>query len=224
MSESDILTELLSEAEHEKRLLLFKKTLPWIVAGALLIACLIAGYNWYQNRLEQQQKINGDLLFDTVLGDKIESPDLLEKSLALLAANKHIRQSELAGFYFAARLASERKTNEALSLLQTMVDEKSHHALTRSYARILWLSLVLDQDEITGQMKIVANEYMSYFTNPEQEFFFLATLMKALFYQKTQQFALAIEGANVILGAKNADNGLKLQAKALLDRLQYYNF
>ena len=60
--------EVLNDEKDEKRLALFRKTLPTIIVATIFIAVAMACYGWYKNRIVEHNKETGDMFIDLASG------------------------------------------------------------------------------------------------------------------------------------------------------------
>ena len=212
---ADILDEVLNDEKDEKRLLLFRKALPIIIVLTVFIAVSIAGYNWYQHKnMEHNRKI-GDVFVELISGG-YNDDSLTMESLEDLVKNSENRQAELTELKIAGKLIGANDYRGAMTRLETIINNKDYYDITTSFARLLWVNLVLDETNISDAMQMQARNYLQYFVNSDQPFFASATLMKALFYKKNAQKDLAAEYAKALLELENASLILKEQAQAIL--------
>ncbi|RTK92515.1 MAG: DUF2659 domain-containing protein [Rickettsiales bacterium] len=215
----DILDEVLNDTKDEKRIILFRKFLPTIIILMLIGAVGMTGYNWYKNKtLEHHQRL-GDILTN-VISKEITDKDLSNNSLKHLVINNENRQAELADIYMVSELRAGGDNEAAILKLETIIANNKYQEITKSYARILWLSIILDQKEITDSNNVKARSYMDYFVSEDQVFFTNATLLKALFYKKSGQTELAMQYANSILNSKNSSAIIKEQATAIIANIK----
>lgn len=215
----DILDEVLNDTKDEKRIILFRKFLPKIIILTFITAIGITSYNWYKNKkLEHNQRL-GDILIN-VISNEISDKELSSNSLKHLVTNNENRQAELADIFTANELRASGESEAALLKLETIIANNKYQAITRSYARILWLSIILDQKEISESNNVKARNYMDYFVNEDQVFFMNATLLKALFYKKSGQPELAMQYANSILSFKDNSPIIKEQATAIIANIK----
>ncbi len=212
---ADILDEVLSDEKDEKRLLLFRKLFPSIIVLAVIIAIFIAGFSWYKNSEKIYNRKTGDMFVDFIFGGYEDEP-LIGKSVEKVIETVNNRQAELAKLKIAEIFINNNDPQGALEKLEAIIKNKDYHEITTSFARLLWISLILDKDKILDATQVQARNYLQYFTSEEQPFFASVTLMKALFYKKNGQNDLAFEHANTLLKLKNASYFVKEQAKALL--------
>ena len=215
---ADILDEVLNDAKDEKKIMFFRKIFPVIIVSTVIIAIAMAGYSWYQARVDAHNQEVGDLSVDLISGEYGEKKLIIE-SLNELVKDGDNRQVELAEIQIVSRLIESGDQPAALENLDSIIANKDYLDITTSFARLLWLNIILDEKSVSDEMQVKARNYMQYFKEADQVFFANATLLKALFYKKNNQNDLAAEYANVILTMDNASIILKEQARAVLSGL-----
>lgn len=215
---ADILDEVLSDEKDEKKIMFFRKILPIIIVSTVIIAIAMASYNFYQSRVDGHNQKVGDLFVDLISGEHGEKK-LIDESLVQLVQDGDNRQVELAEIQRIASFIDDGDVAAAMSGLEAIISTKDYYDITTSFARLLWLNLVLDEKNISDELQMKARNYMQYFKESDQVFFVNATLLKALFYKKNNQNDLAAEYANIILNLENASLIAKEQAKAVLSSL-----
>ncbi|MDG1436575.1 MAG: DUF2659 family protein [Rickettsiaceae bacterium] len=212
---SDILDEVLNDAKDEKRLMLFRKSLPLIIVVTCIIAIFIGGYSWYQNKTNNNNRKMGDKLV-TIVSGYYGDNDKTMAALEELVQNSNNKQEELSALKLVNRLMVEKKSIAAMEKLQQIIDNKNYHEVTTAFARLLWIGNALDEKTISDSSQTKITEYFQYFVDENQPFFVTATLMKALFYKKRSQNDLSAEYANIVLQLKDAPFVAKEQASAIL--------
>jgi len=215
---ADILDEVLNDAKDEKKIIFFRKIFPVIIVSTVIIAIAMAGYSWYQARVDKHNQEVGDLSVDLISGEHGERKLIIE-SLNELVKDGDNRQVELAEIQIVSRLIESGDQTAALENLDSIIANKDYLDITTSFARLLWLNIILDEKSVSDEMQVKARNYMQYFKEADQVFFANATLLKALFYKKNNQNDLAAEYANVILTMDNASIIVKEQARAVLSGL-----
>lgn len=216
---ADILDEVLNDEKDEKRLLLFRRALPAIIITTIFIAIAMTGYSWYKNRIVEHNKQIGDMFIDLASGE-VGDALFTNNSLEQLIEKGESRQAELAQIQLIHRMIDNNDSSSALARLEGVIANNNYFEITTSYARLLWLGIVLDQKELTEVTQIKARNYLDYFSKEDQLFFANATLLKSLFYKKNGQDDLAAEYASSLLKTENASIILKEQALALLSSLK----
>ena len=212
---ADILDEILNDAKDEKKLILFRKSLPIIIILTIIIAISIAAYTWYANKkIEHNRKI-GDMFVEIISGEYGDNSTVMSALKELVNTSEN-RQAELADLDIASKLIVENDFTDARNALEAIINNTEYYELTTSFARVLWIGLVLDEDKMSDAMQMQSRNYLQYFKQDDQPFFAIATLMKALFYKKNNQNDLAAEYANTVLNLQDATLILKEQARAIL--------
>lgn len=215
---ADILDEALSDEKDEKKIMLFRKIFPIIIILTVIIAIAMASFSWHQNRVEFHNQKVGDMLVDLISGEYGEKK-LVNESLENLIQDGDNRQVEMAEIQRVVGFVESGDKSAAFEQLEAIIANPDYYEITTSFARLLWLNLVLDEENISDELKMKARNHMQYFKEPEQAFFVSATLLKAVFYKKNNQNDMATEYANTVLSLENASLIAKEQARAVLSGL-----
>jgi len=212
---ADILDEVLNDAKDEKKLILFRKLLPIIIIFTIVIAIAIATYTLYTNKKAEHNRKIGDMFVEIISGEYGDNATIISALKDLVDTSEN-RQAELADLEIASKLIAENNSTEALQALEAIINNTEYYELTTSFARLLWIGLILDEEKLSDTMQMQSRNYLQYFAQEDQPFFATATLMKALFYKKNKQNDLAVEYVNVVLNLQDATLILKEQARAIL--------
>lgn len=215
----DILDEVLSDEKHEKRLYLFRKILPFIITFSLITAFIIAGYGWYTNRNTKHNQNIGDLLVNLVL-ENSKDVHLSTKSLEELSIKSENRQAELAQIQLVNNYLASKNLSVAKTKLIEIINNNNYLELTRSYARIMWLSITLTEGDLSDEDKSRTKIFLDHFDNENLVFFGTATIMKSLYYKKIGQIELARQYAEQLVKSSSTPLVIKEQASALLANLR----
>lgn len=215
---SDILDEVLNEEKYEKRVVIFRKFFPAVIISALVIAICIALYSRYQSKTVAHNQEIGNLLLQ-LISVEYSDPSIVNSSLETILTTSKNRQIELASLKLASNKMIENDYDGALESFEKIIDNKNFYKLTTSYARIMWVSIILDKQELSQNEQMKAREYLQYFNDENQEFYATATLLKAFFYNKNNQIDLAKENAMKILKMKQVSPIVREQANAILSTL-----
>lgn len=215
---ADILDEALSDEKDEKKIMLFRKIFPIIITLTVIIAIAMGGFSWYQNRIESHNQKVGDMLVDLISGEYGEKK-LINESLDNLIQDGDNRQVEMAEIQRVVNVIESGDSPAAFEQLESIIANANYNDITRSFTRLLWLNLILDEKNLSDELKMKARNHMQYFKEPSQVFFINATLLKAVFYKKNNQNDLAAEYANTILDLESASLIAKEQARAILSGL-----
>lgn len=215
---ADILDEALSDEKDEKKIMLFRKVFPIVITVTVIVAIAMGSYSWYQNRVESYNQKVGDVLVDLISGE-YGGKQLIDESLDNLIKDGDNRQVEMARIQKVVGIIESGDKSSALEELELIIANPDYYEITTAFARLLWLNLILDEKNISDELKMKARNYMQYFKEPGQVFFVNATLLKAVFYKKYGQNDMAAGYAKEILDMKNASLIAKEQARAVLSGL-----
>ena len=216
---ADIIEEIISDQKDAKRLYYFRKLLPVVIIVTVIVAVLMTSYSYYKKQQENHNQEIGDMLIDIIAGN-IHDEQMVDETLQNIITNSGIKQAELAKLKTALN-PHYGETDGALQYLEAIIDDSDNSEITRSYARILWISLILDIEKLDNDMQTQARNYLQYFKDRKQVFYTSATLLKALFYFKNNQLDLAKSIATEITKMPKASIVIKEQANALLTVLKY---
>lgn len=204
---SDLFEEVLNEEAENKRVMLFRKLFPIIVGVATFLALSFGAYNWYQNgKIEENQRY-GNLLVDKMNGRDVDVSAL---------ENSSSRQKELLALMVATE---ESEYNTQQQKLDEIISDQNNLIITRSYAKILWVNNLLNQEKQSEQDYSKAVGYLDGFTSDDQVFFSYSLLMKSLLHFQRGQLELSKESAEKLLQVQQAHNIIKDQAKAILEQI-----
>ena len=212
---SDILEEILNDEKDAKRLKLFRKLFPAIITLTIIVALGIAGYNWFlQAKATHNQEI-GDS-FVQLISDESKDTKLLNHLLKEIEINNKSKLSELASIKLVSEQTKLTNVSDSMGLLSKIINNNDYSEITKAYARILYISLVLDIENLTSEQENKTREYLQYFTKDSQIFYATATLLKSLFHLKNNQLDLAKQYAIETLKLPRASAIIKEQAKAII--------
>jgi len=212
---TDILDEILNDDKDAKRLQIFRKTLPIIIIFTIITAIIIAGYTWFSQAKTQHNQEIGDSFVQLVSGEYTDEK-LVTSLLEEITINSETKLSELASIKLVSTQVQLNDIPKAMQALETIIDNKEYSEITTSYARISYISLILDISDLSTDQENKSREYLQYFNKDSQVFYATATLLKSLFYLKINQFDFAKEHALEVLKLPKASGVIKEQAKAVL--------
>lgn len=212
---TDILDEILNDEKDAKRLQVFRKIFPIIIALTIVIAFAMAGYSWFSFTKTKHNQEIGDL-FVQLVSNEYKDEKLVSNLLEEININSENKLSELASIKLVSKEIQLDNISKATQLLETIINNKEYSEITVSYTRILYVSLVLDIDNLNSDQENKSREYLQYFNKEFQPFYSTATLLKSLFYLKSNQFDLAKQYALEVLKLSRASGVIKEQAKAII--------
>ena len=215
---TDILDEILNDEQDAKRLQVFRKILPIIIILTIVTALAMAGYSWFsQAKTRHNQEIG--YLFVQLVSGEYKDEKLVSSLLEEINTNSENKLSELASIKLASKQVQLGDIPKATNLLETIINNKKYSEITTSYARVLYISLVLGIDNLNSDQENKSREYLQYFSKDSQVFYATATLLKSLFYLKSNQLDFAKQYALEVLKLSRASGVIKEQAKAVIAEL-----
>jgi hypothetical protein len=212
---SDILEEILREQSDAKKLKYFKKSLPIIIILTILVVVYMLMNNWRTNKGIQYNKRQGDILIKSIAQDN--SKELTLKSLKTLEASSN-RIKEIAMLKEVGIKITDKNIAEAKILLEKIIDNRDN--ITASYARLSWLSLAIDETELSEKDNEKFKKYLDYFTDENKEFYGMVNIIKALWYVKNGKMVLAQDFLKKTISMNSSVRIVKEQAKALLANIE----
>ncbi|RYE06146.1 MAG: tetratricopeptide repeat protein [Rickettsiaceae bacterium] len=211
---TDIIEEISQDQSDERKLYFFKKVLPVILVAtfAIIIFMVI--------RDKQQQKIDGkniELSHLLVTSINIEDAREAEKLLeTIIKSGKDSRIIELAQLRMAGLKIKQQDLKSAEKILQDIMRNGQYLSISRSFARIAWLGIKIDEVDLGREEKEQILQCLNYFKDQNQEFFVEAHVLKALWYKKNDQLDLARAALQHISNIENLPQILQEQIKALI--------
>lgn len=214
---SDIIEEVGLDHTEERKLKYFKQALPWVIGATILIIIGMAIYNYRaEKRISHNQEM-GDMLIKamSVMGEEGKAADEALSHLVNEGGDGigDIAMLEKAGLYLRS---SNREA--ALSELEKIAGD-AHNNLTKSYAKIVWMSIVVDQTKVSDHERELMESNLKSFKNDDVEFFGTAQVLGAFFHTKNNQIDEAKAALQKVIESDKVPQLVKDQAQALLANL-----
>ncbi|MFY9589403.1 DUF2659 family protein [Rickettsia endosymbiont of Halotydeus destructor] len=217
---SDILEEVLNDQNEEKRLKFFKKILPVIIVFAIIIVIIMIVNNKYKDKQIKNNQENGDIFVKAIAIETIEGNKALAfNTLESLSNTSNNRIKEIALLEQVAIKISEKNYSDAKALLEKIIQNTDYQEITTAYARVSWLSLIIDEENLNNLDREKALTYLKYFNDEEKAFWATANLIKAIWDIKNDMPYAAKETLKILIASNNAPELTKDQARALLSNL-----
>ena len=212
---SDILEEILREQSDERKLKYFKKFLPIIIVFTIIVVIFMLINNWRTNKEVQYNKRQGGILVKSL--SSANNKELMLQSLQSLETS-HSKIRELALLKEVGIKIADKDHVGAKILLEKIIDNSG--GITSSYARVSWLSLTIDETELSEVENEKFKKYLDHFTDENKELYGMVNILKAFWYVKRGEIKLAQEVLQKTLSLSSATNIVKEQAKSLLVNLE----
>lgn len=216
---TDILEEVLNDKNEEKKLYYFKKLLPITIILALIVVLFMLINNWLDGKKIKNNQKTGDILVKSMslIND---NKDLTIKSLDNLIETSGNKVGELAAIEQVSIKIQQGDFIETRTLLKKIIDNKHYAELTSAYARLVWLSLMIDETNLSNVNINEIEEYLNYFDDENKPFFGTANIIKAIWYINNNSKDLAENTLKKVISLESTTQVVKEQAKALLSNLQ----
>ncbi|MGI4775880.1 MAG: DUF2659 family protein [Janthinobacterium lividum] len=214
---TDILEEILHDQSDEKKVYFFKRILPIVIIITIIIIIVMLIRNKQQEKTDKE-----NIRLSTILMKSIDNNDdkTVEEALEdIIKTGKNSRIVEIAQLRKVGIKMAQNDSEEVKKLLQDIINNQQYLPLTQSFARIAWLSIMIDRTNLSNGEREQIQEYLSYFKDYNQEFFATASLLKALWYESNNQINLAKEALKNIHEVDNLSQVIQEQAKALISRI-----
>lgn len=209
---------MLDKVLHNKSIIvLFCKIFFICIILVIMIAGIIYTNHCYCINKSHNKQYVGDMLVDIMYKDRDTKTTIIPLLDNVINRGVYNNQIEIAEIQRVFCLIESNNEAIAIKCLEDIIINPQYHDLTTSFARLIWLNLILDKKSISEEVKTKAYAYMQYFQDPQQAFFIHATLLKAIFYQKDQQYTESNKYANIILNLKiDSTKIVQDQARAIL--------
>lgn len=216
---SDILEEVLRDHSDERKLYYLRKILPIVLSFTIIIIAFMLYNNWHKDRrLSEQMQISDKFLKILTLNPEVDKNAY--NNLNNISPEKENKVAKLASLKQIDIQLKNRDYKEAKVLLEKIIFNDNHDEITKSYAYMAWLGLVIDNNEAALEDQDKFNQTLTSYGNDGQAFEGTICLMQAMWYIKNNEKDKAIELLKKITSIESASGATKEQAKVLLSNLQ----
>ncbi|MBP7189804.1 MAG: DUF2659 family protein [Rickettsiaceae bacterium] len=210
---NDIFQEAEFDHSEAKKLKYFKKALPFIIIGTIAIITAMVLSNWITTKRTKHNQEMGDIFIKAVQSD---DPKLSRESIDLLIKDRANGMSDIARLVDIR--VNVKDADVALKKLQEVASE-AKNPITKYYAMLLWMNILVDKPEINDAERANMLKYMNNFVDETTPFFGTASIAKALYQVKTGDVNLAKETLKGILSSSNVTPVVKDEANSILSGL-----
>ena len=214
---SDLIEEAHLDYKEEQKMKYFKKALPFVIGGTIVVIIVMTIMNWMNNRKIAHNQEMGDL-FIKVLQTHSGDHKLLDDALSMLIKETDNGMGDLAAIEKVKLRIMAKDIKGALAELE-VVASKAHKPIVKSYAMLLWMNIMIDHDSFTEGDKLKMHKYFVHFDNSEIPFYGSATIIKALFEIKNNQIDLAKITLNKLIVTDDITSTVRDQARSILTNL-----
>ncbi len=214
---SDLIEETHLDLKEEQKLKYFKKSLPFVIGGTIIIIIVMTVNNWLSNKKVIHNQEIGDLFIKTLQTNGSDKK-LLYDSLSMLIKESDNGIADLAYLEKVKIKMAASDVMGSLSELETLID-KAQKPITKSYATLLWMNIMIDQESLSDNNKAKMIKYIDHFKNSNVPFYGSAMIIKALFEIKNQQVNLAKITLQKIITNPDVTSTVQDQARSILTNL-----
>ena len=217
---SDILDEVVRESNDEKKMLYFKKALPIVAIITVVIVIGMIINNYLNSRAEKHSIEIGDTLIKSMENIRSE-PQLTLEGLEYVISNAKNNEKDIAALQLLAIHLASKNLDTALNVIDKIVESKNHLPLTTAYAKLMWISIMVENKDISEEDNAKLNKYFDAFKE-NTPFYGSANLLKAMWY-KDKDSEQAIVILQKLISNKEVTSIIKEEAKSLISNLKSKN-
>jgi hypothetical protein len=213
---SDIIDEVITDKKDEQKMLYFKKAIPIIIVGTILIiiGMIINNYR-SSNNVKHNQEI-GDTIVQS-LDNLASNSSLALQGFDFVINNAKNHAKDVAMLHKLAATIQEKDKSLFFEIAEKIIVDKNYLPLTEAYAKLMWISLKLDSPDLLNEDKVKLVKYFDSYTE-HTAFYGSAHLLEALWYKKTDKEKSKTILQNLI-SSKMVTVTVKEEAKALIANL-----
>lgn len=215
---TDILDEVLSDRNDERKVFYLKKALP-IVGAITLLTIIIMIVNMIRVSTNEKYNIEmGDVIVKSLESVQTD-PKVAIEGIEYLMKNAENHAKDIAALQTIAINMSNNDFKKAIELIESITEDSNYLDLTRSYARLMWLSVMLDSGAAEKQkLSAKFEKYFKDFEDENSAFYGAANILKAIYYQKIDT-EKAIQTAQNLIASKKVAPTIREEARALLSNI-----
>ena len=212
---TDILDEVLSDKNEERKVFYLKKALPIVGAITLLVIIIMVINNIRVSTKEKYNLEMGDTLVKA-LESAQSDPKVAIEGIQYLMDNAENHVKDAAALQMIAVNLGRGSLDEVLSLAAKIINDKGYLPLTQAYAKLMWISIIIDGDSTTKQKNAeLLVKYFKDFNDESTPFYGSANLLQALYYQSTDQ-AKALTILETVIASKKVATTVREEARAVI--------
>lgn len=214
---SDIIDEVIRDKREETKMIYFKKSLPIVLGATIVIILGMIISQYRENNAKAHNQEIGDTIVNS-LENLANDPAVAIEGLQYVQENAKNHAKDIGALQQVAIFIASNKDEEAISILENIIDNKEYQDLTRSYAKLTWISMLIDKKPMSDDTKSKIEKYFMDFTE-KKAFFASAKLLEAIYYSESDK-AKSEEIAKSLLSNKVVPMNIKEEASALISNLK----
>lgn len=214
---ADIIDEVIRDKKEETKVLYFRKSLPFVLGITILVVLGMIINDFRRSSAKAHNEEVGDTIVNS-LENLANDPDVAFEGLKYVQDNAKNHAKDVAILQEIAIKMASKKLDDAVNLLEDVIENKKFQDLTRSYARLTWISIMMDKKSIPDETKSKIKKYFGDFKE-QSPYWASAKLLEALYFAGSDK-AKANSIAESILASKNATRNVREEASALISNLK----
>ncbi|MFK8040445.1 MAG: hypothetical protein AB8B67_03845 [Rickettsiaceae bacterium] len=211
----DLLDEVLSDKKEEKRVWYFFKLLPFILILTIIFVIAIYLYDVYKKKHQDTIINTGNALTQAIVYNNTNIDDVLDN--IIFNIREHV--VDIAMLKKIALSNQRKDLSQSKLLLQQLILDNNYQQITRDYAKIIWMAILLNEDQISEEDNDKFHTYMSHFNNINQIFFDIAQINYALLYIKEGKYSNARDVLERLAALQNISPNIYEVSQMLLSNL-----
>lgn len=213
---ADIIDEVIRDKKEERKVIYFKKALPIVLGVTILIVFGMIINDFRKASAKTHNTEMGDTIVNS-LENLANDTNVALEGLKYVQDNAKNNAKDIAALQQVAVNLASNNPGEALKALEDIISDSKYNELTRSYAKLSWISIMIDGKSFDDKANSRALEYFKGFSE-KSPFWGSAKLLEA-FYYSDKDSEKAKLAAEEILKSKASTENLKEEAKAFISNL-----
>lgn len=216
---ADLLDEVLSDKNEERKVLYLKKALPVIGIITLLIIIYMTISNYRAaEALKYNIEVNKTLIEAVQTLNHNEQTGIGAIQYLQHNATNHVK--DIAALILVNLNTSKERFEESFAQLNKIINDKNYLDFTREYAKYLWINLCMVNSNFLNDQENqkLLHKYFEEFENEEKAFYGSVSLLKALYYINHDP-AKATKVINKLLSSKTVSPIIQEEARAIMQHI-----
>ena len=207
---SDLLREIDEELQRERMALLWRKYQKLILGAIALVIFGTASHTAWKQHIAKTEITRSVALGSVASRPNMAEAEKIEAFQAFAKANSGSGQAVLAQMAAIAGLIHADKKDEALKALDALANEPSALPMTRDYARLVRVELLLDSGD-----PVALRQQLEPLAQAGQPWRFSARMLQGVLYGKHGDFAKAKDILKALSEDTDAPTTMRDEAKQL---------
>jgi hypothetical protein len=201
---SDLLEEANLDYSEQRRLYLFKKSLPYIILASLLFVLILSYVKWSGAKDKETREQKTDLLLEYFLSD--------DKNKSLKMEILNTLSNDEGGIADIAKFTSFQES-KSLDVLDDIISS-SKKLISINLAKNIYVSILLDKKDLSEQDETSLKNFISSI-DKSQPLYYNSRVLSALYHIKKSDLDSAKKDVDLIIDSENVTDHVRIQAEAI---------